>query len=314
MKFRPCRIAAAIFCGAALLMPAATSPASAALDNQMTQMDNSGNTLKVAQWDTFLDGVAPLDRNRLTREWFHSGRAIYDVIGPGAENFAGTLELGYQVGFPYSLGVGINFSYTTPNILLDKANLSPFGLNPLGSVITPNLFPGLSISADLGNGSGGAGGGDVFRRCHRASRRGRRVERPRQRHRSRRRRLAASLRPTHLQVRRNGHHLRRTVEHELTASGQRCRRRGADKDISSRDLDHAGVLADRQIGERERRCAGDGDRASGHGWITPRWWGPPPSVAACLDRSVRGQARRRVRPGGGVTVSLSTATPPVKPL
>lgn len=154
MKFRPCRIAAAIFCGAALLMPAATSPASAALDNQMTQMDNSGNTLKVAQWDTFLDGVAPLDRNRLTREWFHSGRAIYDVIGPGAENFAGTLELGYQVGFPYSLGVGINFSYTTPNILLDKANLSPFGLNPLGSVITPNLFPGLSISADLGNGPG----------------------------------------------------------------------------------------------------------------------------------------------------------------
>ena len=26
--------------------------------------------------------------------------------------------------------------------------------NPLGSVITPNLFPGVSISADLGNGPG----------------------------------------------------------------------------------------------------------------------------------------------------------------
>ncbi|MCV7225848.1 MspA family porin, partial [Mycolicibacterium komossense] len=66
----------------------------------------------------------------------------------------GTLELGYQVGFPWSLGVGINFSYSTPNILLDDANLSPTGFNPLGSVITPNLFPGVSISADLGNGPG----------------------------------------------------------------------------------------------------------------------------------------------------------------
>ncbi|KXW77011.1 porin, partial [Mycolicibacterium phlei DSM 43071] len=52
-----------------------------------------------------------------------------------------------------SLGVGINFSYTTPNILLDDVSLFP-AFNPLGSVITPNLFPGVSISADLGNGPG----------------------------------------------------------------------------------------------------------------------------------------------------------------
>ncbi len=72
---------------------------------------------------------------------------------PGADEFEGTLELGYQIGFPWSLGVGINFSYTTPNILLDDASLFPV-FNPLGSVITPNLFPGVSISADLGNGPG----------------------------------------------------------------------------------------------------------------------------------------------------------------
>ncbi|MBU8834652.1 MspA family porin, partial [Mycolicibacterium goodii] len=73
--------------------------------------------------------------------------------GPGADEFEGTLELGYQIGFPWSLGVGINFSYTTPNILIDDGDLTqpPFGLN---SVITPNLFPGVSISADLGNGPG----------------------------------------------------------------------------------------------------------------------------------------------------------------
>ncbi len=128
--------------------------AAAGMDNQMSLVDGGGRTMTISQWDTYLDGVFPLDRNRLTREWFHSGRAKYSVVGPGAEDFAGTLELGYQVGFPWSLGVGINFSYTTPNILLDDASLSPLGFDPFGSVITPNLFPGVSISSDLGNGPG----------------------------------------------------------------------------------------------------------------------------------------------------------------
>jgi hypothetical protein len=127
--------------------------AHAALDNENTLVDGQDRTLRIQQWDTFLNGVFPLDRNRLTREWFHSGRANYVVDGPGADEFEGTLELGYQIGFPWSLGVGINFSYTTPNILLDDVSLFPV-FNPLGSVITPNLFPGVSISADLGNGPG----------------------------------------------------------------------------------------------------------------------------------------------------------------
>ena len=131
-----------------------TGTSHAGLDNELSLVDGTGKTLTIQQWDTFLNGVFPLDRNRLTREWFHSGRAVYSVTGDGADEFSGTLELGYQVGFPWSLGVGINFSYSTPNILLDDADLSPVGFNPLGSVITPNLFPGVSISADLGNGPG----------------------------------------------------------------------------------------------------------------------------------------------------------------
>jgi hypothetical protein len=125
----------------------------AGLDNELSLVDGKDRTLTVQQWDTFLNGVFPLDRNRLTREWFHSGRAKFAVDGPGADQFEGTLELGYQIGFPWSLGVGINFSYTTPNILLDDVSLFPV-FNPLGQVITPNLFPGVSISADLGNGPG----------------------------------------------------------------------------------------------------------------------------------------------------------------
>jgi hypothetical protein len=140
-----------------------TGTSHAGLDNELSLVDGQGDTMTIQQWDTFLDGVFPLDRNRLTREWFHSGRAVYNVTGPNASAFAGTLELGYQVGFPWSLGVGINFSYSTPNILLDDtivntpglASTGATGIFPQGlSVITPNLFPGVSISADLGNGPG----------------------------------------------------------------------------------------------------------------------------------------------------------------
>jgi len=136
------------------LFVALPGTAQAVMDNQMSLVDGGGRTMTIQQWDTYLDGVFPLDRNRLTREWFHSGRAKYSVAGPEADKFEGTLELGYQVGFPWSLGVGINFSYTTPNILLDDGSISPLGFDPLGSIITPNLFPGASISSDLGNGPG----------------------------------------------------------------------------------------------------------------------------------------------------------------
>jgi len=139
-------VAAMAALGAAI-MPVST--AYAGLDNELSLVDGQDRTLTIQQWDTFLNGVFPLDRNRLTREWFHSGSAVYNVAGPGADQFAGTLELGYQIGFPWSLGVGINFSYTTPNILLDDVTPA----NPI-QIITPNLFPGVSITADLGNGPG----------------------------------------------------------------------------------------------------------------------------------------------------------------
>ncbi|MGV0672093.1 MspA family porin, partial [Mycolicibacterium elephantis] len=108
-----------------------TGTSHAGLDNELSLVDGQDRTLTIQQWDTFLNGVFPLDRNRLTREWFHSGRAKYLVTGPNANKFEGTLELGYQIGFPWSLGVGINFSYTTPNVLLDQA---PLVLGPLDAL------------------------------------------------------------------------------------------------------------------------------------------------------------------------------------
>ncbi|KAA0084789.1 porin [Mycolicibacterium sp. P9-64] len=132
-----------------------SDPASAELDSQLGVLDEQGRTLTIQQWDTEFQGVYPMDRNRLTREWFYSGQGAYIVSGPNADAFTGELMLGYQIGFPWSLGVGINFSYTSPNILLDATNFEPGpDFAPLAYVITPNFFPGLSISADLGNGPG----------------------------------------------------------------------------------------------------------------------------------------------------------------
>jgi hypothetical protein len=148
-------LAALITAATALLVGVGHGVSHAGMDNQLTLVAGDGDTLDIEQWDTFLNGVYPLDRNRLTREWFHSGKAVYHVTGPNAAGFAGTLELGYQIGFPWSLGVGVNFSYTTPNINLDQTSV-PF-TNPAGGalvVTSPPLFPGVSISADLGNGPG----------------------------------------------------------------------------------------------------------------------------------------------------------------
>jgi hypothetical protein len=133
-----------------------TATSHAGLDNELSLVDGKDRMLTVQQWDTFLNGVFPLDRNRLTREWFHSGSVRYACGGAGCDEFEATVELGYQIGFPWSLGVGINFTYTTPNIALDDVNINPISpdFGPLDQVITPNLFPGVSISADLGNGPG----------------------------------------------------------------------------------------------------------------------------------------------------------------
>ena len=50
--------------------------------------------------------------------------------------------------------MGINFSYTTPNIAFDGLDTGFFGDGIFEGVVTPPLFPGVSISADLGNGPG----------------------------------------------------------------------------------------------------------------------------------------------------------------
>lgn len=135
---------------AVVAMVASTGTAHAGLDNEKSASDRSGHQLTVQQWDTAVHAVPPMDKNRLTREWFYSGKAAYRVTGAGAETFSGTLEFGYQIGIPWTVGVGLNFTYTTPNVQAYDAPAADLSQ----AVLTPNLFPGASISTDIGNGPG----------------------------------------------------------------------------------------------------------------------------------------------------------------
>ncbi|WP_283614414.1 MspA family porin [Mycolicibacterium poriferae] len=137
--------------GACAALFAGSGTSHAEFDDAVSLVDGLGRTLTVQQWDTFLDGVSPLDRNRLTREWFHSGRAAYLVIGDGAHEFTGTLELGYQVGFPWALGTAVDFAYSSPNITFGGWGIDD---NLADRIYTPPLIPAVSISVDLGNGPG----------------------------------------------------------------------------------------------------------------------------------------------------------------
>ena len=148
------RIRVALVAAVVGLSVALPGTAQAVMDNQMSLVDGGGRTMTIQQWDTFLDGVYPLDRNRLTREWFHSGKAKYKVAGPAGAVAVANSQGTDERGFAGSGGGGDNGCYSTPKILLDDVSISPLGFDPLGSVITPNLFPGASISSDLGNGPG----------------------------------------------------------------------------------------------------------------------------------------------------------------
>jgi len=142
-----------IVMGIALTTGLATSHA--AMDNELSVVDSQDRTMTIQQWDVLLNGVSPLDMNPLSREWFHNGRAVYHVSGDAADDFKGTLELGYEVGFPWQLGNGINFSYTTPNANLDQTTVpGVFGSPGAILITTPPLLPGVGMTIDLGNGPG----------------------------------------------------------------------------------------------------------------------------------------------------------------
>ncbi|MDV7196834.1 MspA family porin [Rhodococcus kroppenstedtii] len=149
-------VRAAVVASAAVVgLVVGSGSAQAAVDDSNSIVDGGGNTITVSQADTFINSVAPLDGNPLSREWFHNGRAIVEVAGPDAEDFSGTITLGYQFGYPGSLDGTLTFSYTTPNISATlKPSATPGGGFTASELGTSDLLPSASASVELGFGPG----------------------------------------------------------------------------------------------------------------------------------------------------------------
>jgi len=97
-----------------------TGTASAGVDGQVSVVDAGGNTINVTLSDTFINGVPSLDGNPLTREWFVDENAAFTVTGPSADDFEGTFQIGFQVGYPLAIAdPQVEFSWATPTLGLD---------------------------------------------------------------------------------------------------------------------------------------------------------------------------------------------------
>lgn len=149
---------AAVVAGASVVgLVLGTGTASAAVDSSNSVVDANGNLITVTLSDTFINSVPPLDGNPLTREWFANGVAGWTVTGPDADDFEGTVAIGYQVGYPASLGGKITFGYTTPNISIGaQADFTGAGGSDGGNVSasTNDLLPSLGFEAEIAPGPG----------------------------------------------------------------------------------------------------------------------------------------------------------------
>ncbi|MGL4305962.1 MAG: MspA family porin [Mycobacteriaceae bacterium] len=129
---------------------ASTGTASAALDSEYSIVDSSGNDVAVQLSDTSLYGVFPLDGNLLTHEWFHSGKAGFEITGPSADGFTGTIEIGYQVGYAMAVSGSLGFSYSSPSLSASGSiGITPEEVAGAVTVPFPTLSAGISGSVAL---------------------------------------------------------------------------------------------------------------------------------------------------------------------
>ncbi|QIS19722.1 MspA family porin [Nocardia terpenica] len=149
---------AAAVAGAVILgVIASGAAASAAVDGTNSIQDHGQRTVEAMSEDTRIDFVPPLDGSPLTREWFHSGKAGFEISGPGAADWHGHITIGYMVGFPATLSGKIKFQYDTPGLELQ--------LSAPSTLEVSDLIPRLGIELDVGPGPGiqtvEAAGGDI---------------------------------------------------------------------------------------------------------------------------------------------------------
>ncbi|QLY34519.1 MspA family porin [Nocardia huaxiensis] len=135
-------VAAALTIGLAMN----TGSSLAGIDSANSIVDRQGRTVEAIQMDTNFQFVAPLDGNPLTREWFHNGKACFKVSGPKADDWSGTITVGYQVGFPATLNGKLRFQWSTPSLGLE--------LDGDPSVNIGDLIPRAGVEVEVGFGPG----------------------------------------------------------------------------------------------------------------------------------------------------------------
>ncbi|WP_026061279.1 MspA family porin [Rhodococcus rhodochrous] len=87
--------------------------------NDQNRIVSNGHEVIVTQEDTFINGVPPIGGSPLSREWFHNGRGIANIVGPEAADFEGsTFQFGYQVAWTASIDGAIGFNWTSPDLTL----------------------------------------------------------------------------------------------------------------------------------------------------------------------------------------------------
>lgn len=87
--------------------------------NDQNRIVSNGHEVIVTQEDTFIQGVPPLGGSPLSRQWFHNGRGLANIVGPEASEFEGsTFQFGYQVAWTASVDGAIGFNWSSPDVEL----------------------------------------------------------------------------------------------------------------------------------------------------------------------------------------------------
>ncbi|EME61843.1 MspA protein [Rhodococcus ruber BKS 20-38] len=103
------------------LVLGSTGTAGAVVDDQ-NRIVSDGHEVIVTQEDTFIQGVPPIGGSPLSREWFHNGRGIANIVGPDAADFEGsTFQFGYQFAWSGSLDGSIGVAWSSPQAELEVA-------------------------------------------------------------------------------------------------------------------------------------------------------------------------------------------------
>ncbi|MFC8527336.1 MspA family porin [Nocardia sp. NPDC057227] len=133
---------------AAMALTFGAGTAFAGVDSTDRVIDGKQRTISAIQADTTIRAVPPLDRNPLTRQWFHDVTAQFTVEGDKADEFAGTIKIGYLVGFPATVDGRIKFGYTSPRVGIETDNGIP------GPKLDVDLIPTVTGEIETGFGPG----------------------------------------------------------------------------------------------------------------------------------------------------------------